>query len=216
MTRARSPRCWPSAPPRRLLQSVRTDREHHVQRPGPRDVGSGRRHDGSHRTRDGEQLGLRARLVACAWCPSGVAGELFVGGDGWRRLSQSAGADGRAVRADRRSDAGARLYRTGDVVRLAVGAVDIEFIGRTDDQVKIRGFRIEPGEIETVLAESSRGVEPRSSWPGGVIGRPKRLVAYVVQGGWPDRLGRPARVPEVERCRLHGAVERSWACRSFR
>ncbi|MFI5844842.1 amino acid adenylation domain-containing protein [Catenuloplanes sp. NPDC051500] len=83
--------------------------------------------------------------------PSGVAGELLLGGD--------CPADGyinnpeitaeRFV-PDRFSRApGGIAYRTGDlVVRDDRG--DLVFLGRMDTQVKIRGYRIELGEIETV------------------------------------------------------------------
>ncbi|HEX8558916.1 MAG TPA: amino acid adenylation domain-containing protein, partial [Pyrinomonadaceae bacterium] len=112
--------------------------------------------------------------------PPGVAGELFLGGEGLMRgYLNRPGATAEKLTPHPFSDEpGARLYRTGDLVRqLRDGSV--EFIGRVDRQVKVRGFRIEPGEIEAALAEHPAVGEcvvmAREEQPGE-----RRLVAYVV------------------------------------
>jgi amino acid adenylation domain-containing protein len=84
--------------------------------------------------------------------PSGVPGELYIGGTGVAR-----GYHGRPDATAERflpdpfdTRESARLYRTGDrASRRDDGA--IEHLGRLDDQVKLRGFRIETAEIEAAL-----------------------------------------------------------------
>ncbi|HEV2150064.1 MAG TPA: amino acid adenylation domain-containing protein [Longimicrobiaceae bacterium] len=120
--------------------------------------------------------------------PIGVAGELFIGGEGVARgyLDRPGLTAARFVPDPFSARPGARLYRSGDRVRwLADGT--LEFLGRLDDQVKIRGFRVEPGEVERALSAypgvSDARVVVREDRPGE-----RRLVAYVVGGVEPEAL----------------------------
>ncbi|MEM7758013.1 MAG: amino acid adenylation domain-containing protein [Cyanobacteria bacterium P01_A01_bin.40] len=140
--------------------------------------------------------------------PIGVAGELYIGGDGiargyWNRpeLTQEKFIPNPFV-----PSLSEKLYKTGDLARYLPALTlkdtpsdkdtaspksplcglasqthhgNIEYLGRIDHQVKIRGFRIELGEIEAVL----------NTYPqihqGVVIAREdipgnKNLVAYMV------------------------------------
>ncbi len=84
--------------------------------------------------------------------PIGMPGELYIGGVGVARgyLDRAEQNAHRFVPDPFSGRPGARLYRSGDLVRRN-GAGELEFLGRVDHQVKLRGFRIELGEIDAVL-----------------------------------------------------------------
>ncbi|ONM50457.1 non-ribosomal peptide synthetase [Nocardia donostiensis] len=106
--------------------------------------------------------------------PPGAPGELYVAGVQLARGYYGAPA----LTAERfiAHDGGARLYRTGDMVRWRDGA--LEYLGRSDFQVKLRGQRIELGEIEAVLLEHPSVRHTAVSLVRDGAG--ERLAAYVV------------------------------------
>jgi acyl carrier protein len=112
--------------------------------------------------------------------PVGVSGELYVGGAGLGRgyLNRPELTSERFIPDPFSEAPGARLYKSGDVVRFLPNG-DLEYLGRADQQVQIRGFRVEMGEIESVLRDhktiSQVVVLVREVQPGD-----QRLVAYFV------------------------------------
>ncbi|MEW5354805.1 amino acid adenylation domain-containing protein [Streptomyces sp. 16-176A] len=121
----------------------------------------------------------------------GAVGELYIGG-----VQVARGYRGRGgLTAERfvpdpyAKVPGARLYRSGDLVRHRCDGL-LEFISRVDTQIKVAGFRVEPAEVEAALAEHPEVLEAAVAAHG--TGDTARLVAYLVPAD-----GRAPRAAEV-------------------
>jgi amino acid adenylation domain-containing protein len=110
--------------------------------------------------------------------PPGVVGELYIGGAGVARgyLNRPELTLAKFVADPFSGRPGARLFRTGDLVRLLPDG-NLDFLGRMDTQVKIRGYRIELGEIESVLAHFPGVEEAAAAVSAG------QLAAYFTSRG---------------------------------
>jgi pristinamycin I synthase-3/4 len=131
--------------------------------------------------------------------PLGVPGEIHVGGAGLALgyLNRPGLTAERFVPNPCGGEAGARLYRSGDLARRLENG-DLQYLGRLDEQVKIRGFRIEPGEIASHLT-AHPAVEYAAVIPVRQAGE-TRLAAYVVSH--PEMSSAPAELRAFLRTRI--------------
>lgn len=112
--------------------------------------------------------------------PVGVAGELYIGGDGLARgyLGLPELTEEKFISSPFSAQKGEKIYKTGDMARFMPDG-NIEYIGRVDNQVKVRGFRIELGEIEAILSQKAEiresVVVARELYSGEIA-----LVAYII------------------------------------
>jgi acyl-CoA synthetase (AMP-forming)/AMP-acid ligase II len=116
----------------------------------------------------------------------GATGELYLAGAGVARgyLNRPALTAQRFLPDAFSGEPGARMYRTGDVVRRLPDG-ELAFLGRIDHQVKLRGLRIELGEIERALLRFA-GIHHAVVTVDGATADNARLVVYLVSDIHPD------------------------------
>jgi amino acid adenylation domain-containing protein len=115
--------------------------------------------------------------------PVGVAGELYIGGDGIAHgyfQNDTLTKERFIPNPFKPEGAGDLIYKTGDLAYyLPDGLIKVQ--GRTDFQIKLHGHRIEIGEIESILSKHPAVREVvivlREDNPND-----KMLVAYIVAG----------------------------------
>ena len=142
----------------------------------------------AHRVKSGEDPILIGRPIANTTMyvldvalqpvPVGVAGELYIGGEGvalgyWNREELTAS---RFVDDPFFTFSGRKMYRTGDLARFHKNG-QLQLLGRADHQVKLRGHRIELGEVEVVLERHPNIVQAVVSITGE--GSEQQLTAYI-------------------------------------
>jgi amino acid adenylation domain-containing protein len=112
--------------------------------------------------------------------PVGATGELCIGGVTLARgyLRQPDATAAKFVPDPYGVEAGARMYRSGDLARWRPDGT-LEFVGRVDHQVKLRGFRMEPAEVQAAL-DRHPGVRQSFAMVRDDGAGDRSLVAYVV------------------------------------
>ena len=128
--------------------------------------------------------------------PTGVEGELHIGGAGLARgYVNLEDTTSKAFVPNPFSDnPNARLYKTGDLTRFLPDG-NIQYLGRLDEQVKINGLRIELGEINSSLLQLEAVAEAvvMAHREGG-----DRLIAYVVPSEAVDEADRSDYVAQLK------------------
>ena len=112
--------------------------------------------------------------------PVGVAGELCVDSIGLARgyCRQPTLTAERFIANPFSRQPGARLYRTGDIVRY-LGNGTLDYLGRADFEVKIRGHRIDVRQVEKVLGEHPEVAHcVVAAWKNRAQAQTQQLVAY--------------------------------------
>jgi amino acid adenylation domain-containing protein len=105
--------------------------------------------------------------------PSGLPGELYVGGAGVGAQYLNNNDLSASKFFDNPFSEGL-IYKTGDLAKLLSDG-NIDYIGRTDFQIKVRGVRIEPGEIEAQIKSVNRVQDCLI-----VLDKQQRLIAYML------------------------------------
>lgn len=109
------------------------------------------------------------------YCPDGVIGEIYIGGDGVA-LNYYHDDEKTSAAFINHPELG-RLYKTGDSGKLNPDGY-IEFMGRLDNQVKLNGYRVELSEISAKLLQLD-GVEDALVQLTKIDGK-SYLIAYLV------------------------------------
>ncbi|MGK3208925.1 amino acid adenylation domain-containing protein [Amycolatopsis sp. MEPSY49] len=104
--------------------------------------------------------------------PGGI-GELYIGGAGVARGYRERPALTASLFVADPFVAGARMYRTGDVVRARADG-NLDYLGRGTDQIEQRGRRVELGAIEDALLREPGVVRAAAALRDG------RVIGYVV------------------------------------
>jgi amino acid adenylation domain-containing protein/thioester reductase-like protein len=112
--------------------------------------------------------------------PTGVSGELYVGGDllarGYLNLPDATAKAFVSNPFD--PTPGALMYKTGDIARLLPSGY-LEITGRVGSMIKVRGYSVVPGKVENAIVQHL--AVQRCAIVAHGDGLERQLVAYVVR-----------------------------------